>query len=170
MEDCSANCVDLSGSDNAVKEFAQMLFTDTLTKRIPVENDGYRFRLLMDNQMDIADVFCMLLTMVLYGVQILTQSNHTIFHLSNVNDCLIDTLNQYLIKIGFTLHIYEMTADTRTQMFATILTKQNDDLPYTILHNPNFHYQKNTPLTQFKAYFQTISIVFVVYFSIHSSY
>ncbi|AGF85402.1 hypothetical protein QJ854_gp380 [Moumouvirus goulette] len=95
------NYIDLtSESNDSVVYLAKHIFTKPLNQ-LDTDLTG----ILLDESMDIQDLFCMLIELVLHGINILTQSNSTIFDLNSEDDSIIDIIKKYISSLGFKLHL-----------------------------------------------------------------
>src|SRR5690349_10381754 len=89
-------------TNDSIMEFAKILFNKS-KKNLDQDLTG----ILSDETMITADVFCMIVELVLYGVDILTDSKYNIFQLKESTDDLIYDLKSYLKSSGFTMEVHE---------------------------------------------------------------
>ncbi|AGC01887.1 hypothetical protein H012_gp576 [Acanthamoeba polyphaga moumouvirus] len=95
------NYTDLTQQSNdSVIFLAKHIFTKPLNKL-----DEDLTGILLDDSMDIQDLFCMLVELVLHGLNILTKGNNTVFHLNNEDDSIIDIIKKYISSLGFKLYL-----------------------------------------------------------------
>ena len=164
------NYVDLSeGLDDpneSVKLFAGHLF-----------NKDYRYLskdmcgLLLDiTKTPVADIFCILLELFLYGFDIKTKQSKTIFDLTESTDDLIYDLRPYIKSIGFILTVDEIFDDVNINLyrdrddyycqvarkpppFMDFSLEKWNVLDYRLIPNRKFEYDNQTGLTAFNAFF-----------------
>lgn len=171
--------IDLSNqSNNSVYQFAKLLFGK------PIHNLGSDLSgILFDETMEIADVFCMLVEVVLYGVNILSGGQNTIFDLTaDATDTTISTLKSYLKSTGFNMDVREEISEDddvilyrdKADYYCEIVPKPpaymcSDPwcvLDYRMIGNRNFVVTPMVPLENFKLFFITRQKkIFVVNFS-----
>nr|WBF70843.1 hypothetical protein [Megavirus caiporensis] len=97
VEQRRENFVDLtSKSNDSIVYLANLIFTKSLQSL-----DSDLAGLLIDDCMDIQDLFCMLVELVLHGLDILTENKHNVFDLQNEDDNIIDIIQKYLKSLGF---------------------------------------------------------------------
>jgi hypothetical protein len=179
------NHIDLSeGLDNpneSVRLFAEHLF-----------NKDYRYLskdmcgMLLDiTETPVADIFCILLELFLYGFDIKTKKLKTVFDLTESTDDLIYDLRPYIKSIGFILKIEELfDEDTNVNLY-----RDRDDyycqiarkpppfmdfsidkwnvLDYRLIPNRKFEFSVLTGLTGFSAFFiNKEKRIFIVKFNI----
>lgn len=126
--------------------------------------------ILLDESMDVVDLFCALVEVVLYGLDILSKEKITLFDLKNDQDELIDNINRYFKSMGFKIQIKEEYFDDISALYrdnnnyyCEILPKPPSYLcikgwyvlQYRLINNPRFSFTKNTNLNEFKAFFIT---------------
>jgi hypothetical protein len=165
------NFIDLSQGledpNNSVFELANILFNKS--KR---NLDQDLMGLFIDESMDVADIFCLLVELVLYGLDILSNGKNTIFSIEDSTDDIIYTIKSYLKSTGFDMIIHQEFIDIdndndtnlyrdRDDFFCEILPKPPSYLcakgwyilNYRIINNKKFVFTKITPLNNFKAFF-----------------
>nr|QZX43195.1 hypothetical protein [Mimivirus sp.] len=97
VEQRRENFVDLtSKSNDSITYLANLIFTKPLQSL-----DSDLAGLLIDDCMDIQDLFCMLVELVLHGLDILTENKYNVFDLQNEDDNIIDIIQKYLKSLGF---------------------------------------------------------------------
>lgn len=121
--------------------------------------------------MELLDTFCMLLELFLYGFDILTKNEQTIFDLNSSIDDIIYVIKDYFKSAGFDIFIHEeislewppldsITLCSKTNYYCKILSKSSTDLynhtgwcvlNYKLVNNPNFQEDKITNLDNIKA-------------------
>jgi hypothetical protein len=174
--------------NDSVLEFAKILFGKS-EKNIFHDLHGVIF----DDQMDVSEVFCMLINLVLYGIDILVNQkgknnqNYTIFDFEDSTDDIIYTIKSYLKSTGFNMTVRtEITEDDnnnyylyrdRTDLFCEIVPKPPIYLcykgwyvlNYRIIENNKFKYFNMTPLDEFKAFFKSKNnTIFIINFNFAS--
>jgi len=161
------NFVDLSqkldNPNNSIRIFAEYLFAKS-SKNLNENLAG----MLVDDTMEIADIFCMLLELVLYGLNILSSGGYTIFDLDNPFNDIIYTIKSYLKSCGFDLDLKEVYFDENIELYrdqnnyyCEIVPKppsylcQNDwcVLNYRLINNATFKFASTTPLEKFSTFF-----------------
>lgn len=167
FENQKKNYVDLSKDqtdpNNSIKRFAEILFIKS-TKNLNQDLSG----ILIDETMETVDIFCMLIELVLYGLDILTESQYTIFDLVESYDDIVYTIRSYLKSAGFDVQINEILMDDDT-----ILYRDNPNyyceivskpllclcdkgwyvLNYQMIENMKFNFSRITSIETFKAFF-----------------
>lgn len=148
-----------------VVQFAHILFNKQKSK-LNEDLSG----ILIDETMEVADVFCMLVELVLHGLDILTNSVNQIFDLKESTDDIIYVIKQYLKSSGFDLEVHEdfMELDQsinlyrdRSDYYCQITARPPEFLcypgwyvlNYRLIDNPKFDFDDNTPLDKFRAFF-----------------
>lgn len=162
------NYIDLTrfqdNANNSIKLFAKILFSKSKNNL-----DQNLTGTLIEEGMDILDLFCALVELVLYGYDILTGNN--ILDLEECADDIIYTIKTYLRSCGFDVDFNEdfvgdVTNDAclyrdRTDYYCEILPKPPSYLcwkgwyvlDYRLIYNENFSVKSTTPLECFKAFF-----------------
>lgn len=143
--------------DDAVKLLAEALFSKKDLTGI-----------LLDEGMEIVDLFCMLIELVLYGLQILTNGQADIFVLSDSTDEMISKLNTHLNAAGLSMEVHEDFFDDNLNLY-----RDKDDyycqitqkpppflcypgwyiLNYRLIENKKYSFDRSTPLKEFRAFF-----------------
>lgn len=160
------NYTDLtSEQNNSIALLAKHLFTKS-KNNLTSDLTG----ILVDESMDTTDIFCMMIEFILYGLNILTNNNTTIFDLEESTDDIIYTIKSYLKSTGFNIEIHEEFMDDdvilyrdRSDYYCEILPKPPSYLchkgwyvlNYRIIDNKKFKRTLNTPLEKFTAFFIT---------------
>ena len=157
---------DLDYPNDSVIELAKILFNKS-KNYLNYDLSGAIF----DESMDVADVFCMLVELVLYGLNILSDGKTTIFNFEDSLDDIIYTIKSYLKSIGFDMIVVNHESNEndndifsyrdRDDLFCEIVPKPPIYLCYTgwyvlnyrMINNNKFKYSKITPLNTFKAFF-----------------
>lgn len=153
------DAIDLTNESSPALIVAQYIFSQS-PEQLPHNSAG----LFIDaDSMQIGDVFCFLLEVLLYGVNILTNRCATIFNLESMTDDIIVTIKGYMKMLGFSLTVEEFL-DKPTNSYCTIY----DDtaaidfssnswvvLNYLIVQDPQIvrATQSNVPLSNFVAEF-----------------
>jgi len=171
VEKQQKNAVDLTNDNNndnnSIVKFATILFNKSKNK-LDRDLSGI---ICQDDSMNITDVFCMLLELVLHGLHILTNDMVNIFDISDTMDELVSDIKLYLKSTGFDMEITEDYIDPddvnlyrdRTDYFCQIMPIPPPFLchpgwyvlNYRLTTNDKFQYTNVTPLNEFKAFFIT---------------
>lgn len=155
---------DLDNPNDSIKKFAKILFSKK--KSVLGENLS---GILISEDMDTADIFCMLIELVLYGLDILTNGETNIFDIPESTDDLFYTIKYYLKSTGFDMEVHEIYIGDdptlyrdRTDYFCEILPKPFFLTPngwyvlnYRIIYNKYFSPEDVTKLEHFKAFLIT---------------
>lgn len=148
----------------SVSEFAKLLF----------EKNNNNFSkndllcMLLDDDLEPVDIFCIILELVLHGLDILSKGENTIFDLTDTNSCIVNTIDSYLQHIGFKIKVREefflenpvLYRDKNT-FYCEILPMPPQQfcskgwyvLNYRLVDNNLFVFHKNTLINHFKAFF-----------------
>lgn len=133
-------------------------------------------RLIIDDSMDIVDVFCMLVELVLYGLDILT--SNCIFDLIDSSDNIVDIIDTYLKSVGFTMTLIQSEYDYNycdsTDYYCEILPKPPAYLcypgwyvlTYRIRYNDRSDIA-NPHLSMYKAIFVANKQLFTIHFDFY---
>jgi hypothetical protein len=166
----------LADPNESVKIFAEILFNknrDNLTDDLS--------GILIDESMENADIFCMLLELVLCGVDRLTHQTANILDLTDQTDELVYDVKAYFKSIGFNIKIKEQFIELdqinlyrdRDDYYCQITSRPPPFLchpgwyvlNYRLINNPKFKFDQTTPIENFKAFFISKSKqVFVIGF------
>lgn len=161
------NPTDLTESgDDGIVQFAEYLFGKSEDK-LYEDLSG----ILIDDSMDIADVFHMLMELFLHGFNILTSGKKTIFDLGESYDDIIFTIKSYFKSVGFDINLEEIFYDGDTP---SLYRDKNDYyceilplppsyfcykgwyvLDYRIITNDKFIFYPTTSISLFKSIFIT---------------
>ena len=110
FENQRKNYIDLSTGqadiNNSVVELAKILF-DKSSQSLCEDLTG----IFIDNTMETADIFCMLVELVLYGLNILTLGDSTVFELCETTDDIVFNIKSYLKSMGFDMKVEQDYAD-----------------------------------------------------------
>lgn len=125
--------------------------------------------ILMDDDTEMIDIFCVLLELVLYGLEILSNGKINIFDLEDHTDDKIYLMKSYLKSGGFDICIKEeIVEDTdvvlyrdRSDYYCEIVQKPPSYLctsswcilNYRFILNKKFTFDNTTPIDAFKAFF-----------------
>lgn len=127
--------------------------------------------LILNDSMETADIFCMILEIVLHGLNILTDSKVTIFNLNSTTDDLIYTINSYLKSMGIKMFVCEnimedivdlkMYKDTDNYYCQILNIPKGFNfgsngwtvLNYRLIINQKFKYTKQSKINTFNAFF-----------------
>lgn len=170
------NCVDLTTENNSVEKFAKILFGKNFNN-LNQDLTG----IIFDDGHDVVEIFCMLVELVLYGIDILTDKKNNIFDLQELDDNIIDILKGYLKSAGFILKVDQEIIDEddlnlyrdRDDYFCQIVKRPPEFLcvagwyvlNYRLIENKKYHYNSLTVLENFKAFFITRqNKIFTFYF------
>jgi hypothetical protein len=166
IEDRKENAVDLTSEGNgSVAALAKHIFSIPFS-----ELDEKQSRIIPDVG-DTCDLFCMLLELVLYGLDILSQQKATIFDLKEVNQTEVTIIKKYFQSLGFSINIKQEfleedesinTYRDRDDYFCQITEKPpaflNSTDPWTllnyrILNNRLYKAEDDAKLSQYKTFF-----------------
>jgi hypothetical protein len=130
------NYTDLTSyGDKSIFEFSKILFSKNIK-----DLDVNLSEILFDENAEYLDIFCTILEIILYGVDILTDSKNSIFDLRNCNDSLIDKIKKYMKSTGYNIIISE--ENSSTDYYCEIVPKKNNQgwcvLNYQIKINSDF--------------------------------
>jgi hypothetical protein len=160
------NFVDLTQNHNdtnsSIFELAKILFAKS-SKNLDQDLTG----LILDPSMDTADIFCMLIELVLYGIHILTNGSVTIFDLEKTSEDMVYKINSYVNSIGLDMIIGECTDSvlvySRDDFYCEIVPREHDKyfpnycgwhiLDYHMICNSKFVFTQSSGLDNFKALF-----------------
>uniref|UniRef100_A0A6C0LQM1 Uncharacterized protein n=1 Tax=viral metagenome TaxID=1070528 RepID=A0A6C0LQM1_9ZZZZ len=120
------------------------------------------------DDMEVADLFCALIELTLYGLNILIDGAQ-IFNLHDITDDIINVIKSYLKSTGFKMNINEIETDELNNLYGDnndyycrIMNKPQSFLhehknwvilDYHILVNPKFNFTSHTKLENFVAFF-----------------
>ena len=160
------NFTDLTeAGNNSIVQFAKYLFIKS-EKKLYEDLSG----ILIDDSMDIADVFHMLMELFLHGFNILNNGEKTIFDLKEAYDDIIFTMKSYFKSVGFDINLEEIFYDNeddpslyrdKNDYYCEILSipppyfcyKGWYVLDYRIITNDKFTFYATTPIDLFKSIF-----------------
>jgi hypothetical protein len=157
---------DVSNPNDSIIEFSQILFNKS-RKNLDVNLSG----ILIEDTMEIADVFCMLLELVLYGLHLLKDGKDTIFDLNEPYDEIVYTIRDYLKSTGFDMEVREFFPDDNIDLFRDRNDYYCEIVPtppkylrvpgwyilnYRLINNAKFEYSCVTPLEKFMAFFISV--------------
>lgn len=150
-------------NDN-IRQFAERLFSKR-EKDLKYDLSG----ILMDDTMVIADVFCMLVEIILYGLNVLTDKTATLFDWTDSTNDRIYSIKHYLRSTGLDMDVYEEIVDIdkinlyrdRSDYYCEIVKRPPPFLchpgwyvlNYRLINNRKFIYDEHTPLELFRAFF-----------------
>lgn len=158
----------INNSNNLIEKLANIIFD----KNGNISNNKIT-ELLFDEQMDSADIFSLLIELILYGLYIVSNGEYTIFDLECDDNKIIDILNKGLNTIGFNMIINEERdilaygSDSclyrdRNDYYCEIVPKPpnifcflNDwiIMDYRIIHNKNFYLSRDTNINNLNVFF-----------------
>lgn len=139
----SENAIDLreeaDDPNDSIRLFAKNLFTKNLNLL------KHLYLILLDDEMETVDTFSMLVELVLYGLDILSEGTANIFTLIDEKETIIDTINMYLADCKIKLIIDEVLIvddifikNTRDDILKIASKyRQNDDYYCEILRKPS---------------------------------
>jgi hypothetical protein len=138
IESQKENYTDLTSyGENSIFEFSKILFSKN-----PKNLDVNLSEILFDEDAEYLDIFCTILEIILYGVDILTESKNSIFDLKSCNETLVNEIKKYMKSIGYNVIITE--ENNTTDYYCEIVPKKNNQgwciLNYQIKINSNFKY------------------------------
>lgn len=155
---------DLTDVNNSIYLLARELFGKT-------KNDlsSQLTSILIDESTETIDIFCILLELVLYGLDILTNGQADIFDLKDQTDDIIYKIKSYLKTANFDMSIEEEIVDPNDvalyrddiRFYCEVVPKPPlyfcakswCVLNYRLIINRNFKFTDDTPVTVFKAFF-----------------
>lgn len=166
------------GSDcnDSIKKFAEILFSKN---EKDLGNDISA--LILEEDMEGVDLFCMLIELVLYGLDILTEGSATIFNIKDEFDEMIDVIRKYLKKnIGIDMELKEEFVEPdeinlyrdKDNYYCQITQKPPPFLcypgwyimDYRFLTNQKFIFNSGTALNNFEAFFISKRRIFTIKF------
>ena len=169
LEHQRSNPIDLSAesidSSNQCRIIAEHVF-----KNHPDNLKDNLTRLQIDESMGTVDVFSMLTEILLYGINILTGGNQSIFDLETDLDDFIYLLKKYIRSIGFDIEVNNELVNKddvnmyrdRDDYYCVVTKKPPPDvcnyggwtlLNYRLLENRKFIFDKESLLEDFTGYF-----------------
>lgn len=172
LEKQRENYVDMTGGipmghekdNSSIKLFANVLFNKK-ENNLNQNLSG----ILVDETMQSADIFCMLVELILYGINILTSEKTTIFGLDESTSDIVYTIKSYLKSTGFDMIVSEDFVENNevylyrdhTDYYCEIVKKPPKNfcypgwyvLVYRLINNNKFKFANITPLEKFKAFF-----------------
>lgn len=174
IEKQKENYVDLSQNlenpNDSVKYLANILFKKSLNNL-----DQDLTGLLVDDTMEVADLFCMLIGLTLYGIDILSNGQTNVFDLDDTNNDFFTIIQSYLKSIGFQISITnEPNTDTlyrdRANYHCEIVPKPPPFLchpgwyvlSYRLLDNKKFCFDHLTSLDRFSVLFVANNKLFTI--------
>ena len=159
------NYIDLTLDGNVcVQKIAQIIFSKKENK-LKDDLTG----LLFNESMEITDLFCFLVEIILYGYDHLTHEN--ILDLKTCTDDIVYILKNYFESVGFDVDINEEFIEggendaelykASDKYYCEILSMTSEMtypnhwtvLNYYLINNKNFTYMQTTPLENYKALF-----------------
>ncbi len=158
----------LENQNDSVLLLADKLFGIPYTKI----ND-HKFGIIIDPTMESADIFTMLMEILLCGVKIITQNKCSLFDLTDSTDDLVYQIKSYFKCIGYEMTVKEEFIDSIDDKDTSLFRDKNDYfyevLPkppayfarkedwyvgnYKITINPNFKFVPATPVENFYLFF-----------------
>lgn len=183
------NYVDLtkeqSNENDSIVKFATILFNKS-HNNLDQDLSG----ILIDETMESVDIFCMLIELVLYGLNVLARNTDanmgtdlTIFDLVESSDRIVDVINCYLKSCGFKININEQITDDdavlyrdKDDYYCEIVEKPPSYLchegwyvmNYRLINNSKFKFMSITPLHKFVAFFiSKQNKIFTIKFGYH---
>lgn len=164
----SENYQDLTHEINSIKLFSDILFSKTIN-----ELNTNKCSLLLDSTMNVEDMCCMLIELILYGLDILSQGMYNIFDLDNVDNDVFILLNNYLKNVGYEMKIEKISTTLNFENYYCLIRKKyNYDnnkwtlMNYTFINNVDFKYKNHTMLHMYKIVFvNNLDTIFVISFN-----
>ncbi|AYV85288.1 MAG: hypothetical protein Satyrvirus9_14 [Satyrvirus sp.] len=170
FENQKENYTDLTDENNpndSIKKLAEILFNKSINSL-----DYNLSGILVEDGMNVADIFCMLIELVLYGLDILTKSKNTIFDLKESTEDIVYIIKTYLKSAGFDMVVKQDFVDDgddctddpctyrkKDNYYCEIIQKSPllhegwNILDYSFLCNNKFKYNSTTNLENFKTFF-----------------
>jgi len=157
---------DLDNPNDSILHLADIVFSKS--KR---NLDQNLTGILVDETMETADIFCMLLELILHGINILSDGKNTFFDIDESTDDIIYTIKYYLRSLGFDMEFHEFFTEEenitlyreRVDYYYEIVPKPPPYLctnewivlSYRMINNANFTFDHNTTLDMFHAFYIT---------------
>lgn len=182
-----SNSTDLTNTSQSstIKLMAERIFSKT-------DTTSNLYGILTDETLDAADIFGILIELVLYGLDILTKQQTDIFDIKDSTDDIIFKIKRYLKSLGFDMKFHEevMFATKinifrdRTDWFYEIVPKPMLDwwcpsadwyvLNYRLIPNKLFDIANSPNLSDYKAFYISTSTenkvsVFTLQFSYYKN-
>ena len=161
------NYTDLAQEANpndSVVQFANILF-DKSKNNLDQDLSG----ILVDETMELADIFCMLVELVLHGLCILSDGKGNIRDLKESTDDIVYVIKSYLKSAGFDMEFHEDYIEEekinlyrdKDDYYCQIVDKPPPFLcypgwyvlNYRLINNKKFKFTSITPLEKFRAFF-----------------
>lgn len=115
LESQKENFIDLTvndkGDNNSVFEFSKILFSK-YKNNLDIDFSG----ILTDEYMQTVDIFCMIIELILYGIDFLSNKQIMIFDLESTDDLFYD-LKKYLQSCGFDFKVSETFFDKKPILY-----------------------------------------------------
>lgn len=164
------NPVDLTlQMENENENDSVRLLAETIFSKSERHVLSQNFGILMNEDAEPADMFCMILELFLYGFDIIS-GKKSILNLIDSTDDFVYKMKTYLKSIGIKLTVYEIFDEDvninlyrdRDDYYCNVTSKPPDFLhntggwhvlDYRILNNRKFKFDGTTPLVDFKAFF-----------------
>lgn len=155
VENQRENYTDLTDSKNeSIVKIADILFN----KSVGSLDQNLSF-ILLDESMDINDVFCMLIELTLRGLYIINPNNN-IFELDDPYEKTVDIIRSYIKSTGFDITIKEeyqipinYYCEIQPKPVIHLGYQEWYVLGYRIVCNDKVSFDNSTPLGEIKAYF-----------------
>lgn len=150
-----------------------------LSKKIFCNNDCYNYvGIECDDSMEIADTFCMLVEILLHGVNILSHNTKKIFDIDDNDLDLMTKIKSKFINTQFKINFEIADSDKKDYYIKIINQQQELDDPqkwyvsgHELIYNNNFELEKNTRLDDYYVVFETSdSLFYYVNFSFNFNY
>lgn len=166
------NIIDWTDYEN---DFSR-IFADKLFRSKLYELTQYRMMILLEDGMEVIDLFCILLEIFLYGWDILSDSKNSIFDLQDIFDDIVIEINSYLKMIGYEVYLEQLfddqiayycqiykSDDINSHDYISLTTPWNP-LSYYIVNNIKAIYHTHTPLKDIYAIFKINQKVYQISF------
>ena len=153
IEEQKDNAIDLTdvevnkGTNQSIRDLAGYLFN------IPLDSLDNKLARIMPNIESVADIFSVLLELVLYGLDILSNSEADLFDITTTDQKEVEVIKIYFKSLGFTIEIKEATDFTKGYC-AIAENKVNIEgwlvLDYIMLLAADFKFDNDSRLDQFE--------------------
>ena len=138
-----------TGENSDIRNLAELIFSVP-----PGQLDNIENKIDVDQSMDVLDLYCLILDIILFGVDILTNGSFQIFDIDDTSCDMIKLVSKYVKSMGFNMILQKDAECDASQ--ATYLIKKADDildpgcpkrniLGYQIISNEHIYCPSNFP-------------------------
>lgn len=159
-------------TNDSITNDSNRLLAEIIFSKKPMDVKFEQYQTIFDEDSQSADVFCAMLEFILYGINILSESQLNIFMLDSTTNDSIYLIQNYLKPMNLTMCIEEISGDDpskinlfrdRKDFYCEITEKPPSFLcfpgwyilDYRFILNNKFDFDVNTKLDVFKAVFVT---------------